>query len=449
MSDTLFSDLGLSRDILSSVEACGYGAPTEVQTRTIPFLLSGRDILATAQTGGGKTASFVLPIIQILSSDGRQTAHDGVKASRKGDRRQAQPRALIIAPTRELAEQIFASVATYGKHSSVTSAVVFGGASKHVQARELSRQPDMLIATPGRLLDFIQDRAIDLSQVRYLVLDEADRMLDMGFLPDVRRISGMTASVRQTVLFSATMPPEIERLAAQIQTRPERVQCQSGDLTVIGIEQSVLFVEATSKISLLKQLIEDRGMFRVLVFTRTKHKAARLAKILSKEGIKSDSIHGDRTQSQRKRALEGFRSGKVHVLTATDVAARGLDVDDISHVINLEMPAVADAETYVHRIGRTGRAGATGSAISFCAPEEIQSLRAVEKLTGMKITVDREHPYHVDPPAERRGDHSSGRGRPKGGGGNGGHTPYKGRNNNRNRARTGSRSASPSFRDRS
>ncbi|MFP4509520.1 MAG: DEAD/DEAH box helicase [Spirochaetota bacterium] len=415
MPDILFSDLGLSRDVLSSVKACGYDTPTEVQTRTIPLLLSGRDVLATAQTGGGKTASFVLPVLHNLADLDASTAQ-----GRRGDRRQARPRALIIAPTRELAEQIFTSVATYGTHSRVTSAVVYGGASKHVQARELSKQPELLIATPGRLLDFIQERAIDLSEVTYLVLDEADRMLDMGFLPDVRRISDMTSSRRQTVLFSATMPLEIEKLAAQIQKNPERVQCQAGDMTVVGIDQSVLFVEPTSKITLLKQLIQDRGMFRVLVFTRTKHKAARLAKMLSKGGIKSDSIHGDRTQSQRKRALEDFRSGKVHVLTATDVAARGLDVDDISHVINLEMPAVAEAETYVHRIGRTGRAGASGSAISLCSADEVASLRAIEKLTGITISVDSDHPFHFDPPAGRKsgmGPSGSSKGRRHGGGG--------------------------------
>lgn len=442
MSDTLFSDLGLSRDVLSSVKACGYDSPTEVQTRTIPLLLSGRDVLATAQTGGGKTASFVLPILHNLS-DLEASGAPG----RRGDRRQARPKALIIAPTRELAEQIFTSVATYGKHSRVTSAVVYGGASKHVQARELSRQPDLLIATPGRLLDFIQDRAIDLSEVSYLVLDEADRMLDMGFLPDVRRISAMTSTKRQTVLFSATMPVEIEKLAAQIQTNPERIQCQSGDMTVVGIDQTVLFVEPTSKITLLKQLIQDRGMFRVLVFTRTKHKAARLARMLSKEGIKSDSIHGDRTQAQRKRALEGFRSGKVHVLTATDVAARGLDVDDISHVINLEMPAVAEAETYVHRIGRTGRAGASGTAISLCAADEVASLRAVEKLTGVKISVDSDHPFHFDPPADRkpgRGPSGPSRGRQQGGGG-GRPNNYRGRGSRPNGR---SRTTNPTFRGR-
>ncbi len=444
MSEIMFSDLGLSRDILSSVKACGYDSPTEVQSRTIPFLLSGRDILATAQTGGGKTASFVLPILHKLSGDSKSVPAS--RAHGRGDRRQARPRALIIAPTRELAEQIHTSVVTYGRHSRVNATVVFGGASKHIQARDLSRQPDLLIATPGRLLDFIQDRSIDLSDVRYLVLDEADRMLDMGFLPDVRRISDMTAQDRQTVLFSATMPAEIERLAARIQKNPERVQCQSGDLTVRGIEQSVLFVESTSKITLLKKLIEDRGMFRVLVFTRTKHKAARLAKMLTKEGVKSDSIHGDRTQSQRKRALEGFRSGKVHVLTATDVAARGLDVDDISHVINLEMPAVAEAETYVHRIGRTGRAGAAGSAISLCSPEEVPSLRAVEKLTGVRISVDSDHPYHVDPPAERNGGGSAARGRQRNGAGRPG--PQQGRSARNSRPNGRRRSSTSTSRGR-
>ncbi|NBF40046.1 MAG: DEAD/DEAH box helicase, partial [Spirochaetes bacterium] len=338
MSTQSFADLGLSEAFLRSVAAQGYDTPTEIQARAIPPLLEGKDLLGTAQTGTGKTAAFTLPLLQRLVADGH--------ASRGGSRGRGQgacrPIALILAPTRELAIQIDESVATYGAGSGVSHLAVFGGASKGGQLSGLRRNPLVLAATPGRLLDFVGERAIDLSGVQTLIIDEADRMLDMGFIPDVRRIAALVENRRQTVLFSATMPRPVEELSRELLGEAERIAVAPEEITIDRIRQSVLHVAREDKPALLPELIRDRNMFRVLVFTRTKHRAARLAKALRKTGIDSDEIHGNRSQNQRQSALERFRSGRVQVLVGTDVAARGIDVDDITHVINYEIPHEAE-----------------------------------------------------------------------------------------------------------
>ncbi len=420
-----FSSLGLTERTLSAVQAAGYTTPTEVQERTIPELLGGRDVLATAQTGTGKTAAFVLPMVQTLVVDAdrpRKEAHTsgaGQKGGRRGSGRGsdrgagrsggasavARPKALILTPTRELAAQVQESIVTYGKGSGIYSVPIFGGASKNKQMTQLAQRPDVLVATPGRLLDFMSEGRIDLSAVTYLVLDEADRMLDMGFIPDVRRIVSKVSVDRQTALFSATMPPAIAGLAKELLQSPVRVEAEAGELRVERIDQSVMYVDQGNKISLLPELIHDRQMYKVLVFTRTKHRAQKVAKVLGKHDLTCDSIHGDKSQGARNRALADFKNGKTRVLVATDVASRGLDVDDVTHVVNFELPN--EAETYVHRIGRTARAGADGIAISFCDAAERSHLRGIEQLIGVKIAVDKTHGYPTSGPQgsdERSGD---------------------------------------------
>ena len=398
-----FADLGLSGAVCDAVAAEGYEHPTPIQSRAIPVLLQGGDIIGTAQTGTGKTAAFTLPLIHALTDGGAgrgaaaQPQRNGAKRNAGG---RAWPRALTLAPTRELAIQIDESVATYSAGSRLSHTVVFGGASKNGQLTQLRQRPTVLVATPGRLLDFIGEGVIDLSSVEVLVIDEADRMLDMGFIPDVRRIAKRTENRRQTAMFSATMPPQIEELARELLNNPERVAVAPKKVTVDAINQTVMHLAREDKPALLPQLIRDRGMFRVLVFTKTKHKAARVAKTLAKGGIPSAEIHGNRTQNQRQRALEGFRSGKVQALVGTDVAARGIDVDDITHVINYEIPH--EPETYVHRIGRTARAGAEGEAISMCDADELKDFRQIEQLLKRSVVIDRDHPFHNEPPAERR-----------------------------------------------
>jgi ATP-dependent RNA helicase RhlE len=381
MVSSSFSALQLHEKTLAAVDAAGYSNPTEVQQRTIPELLAGRDVLATAQTGTGKTAAFVLPMLQRV-----------VPAHRPG--RTASPSALILTPTRELAAQITESISVYGRGSKLRSVAIFGGASRNRQISELSSHPDIVVATPGRLLDLIADRYISLDSVSYLILDEADRMLDMGFIPVVRQIVGMTPNARQTALFSATMPGPIQSLANDFLRDPVRIQAESGELRVEKIEHSVMHVDQADKLALLPQLIRDKQMFRVLVFTRTKHRASKVAKHLAKQDLPSDAIHGDKSQGARTRALDAFKSGKIQVLVATDVASRGIDVDDITHVVNFELPN--EAETYVHRIGRTARAGAAGQAISFCDTTEVGYLRDIERLMGIRLSVDRSHPYHQE-----------------------------------------------------
>ncbi len=406
---TSFDDLALAPALLSAVEKEGYTQPTEIQALAIPELLGGRDLLGTAQTGTGKTAAFVLPILQLL------------KATRPQTGSVCRPRALILAPTRELAEQIDERVGAYGADLRVRHTAVYGGASKVTQGRALQRNPAVLTATPGRLLDFISEGRIGLGAVEFLVLDEADRMLDMGFIPDVRRILAMITNKPQTALFSATMPEEIAKLAAGILKQPAVLEGVQGQQPVARIAQTVMFVEQANKVKLLVELIERQRMNRAIVFTRTKHRASRVAKALSKHRIPSDAIHGDKTQNARRRALGEFGSGKVQILVATDVAARGIDVEDISHVINFEIPN--EAETYVHRIGRTARAGAEGAAVSLCDAAELGSLRAIERLIDSQIAVDLDNIYHFDPKpprSSRGGGTRGGRGPGNNGGARGG-----------------------------
>jgi ATP-dependent RNA helicase RhlE len=370
-----FSDLGLSKPILRALEHEGYATPTPIQQQAIPHIMSGRDLLGCAQTGTGKTAAFALPILHRLSAG-------AVDKTRRGAR---VARALILSPTRELACQIGDSFAAYGRESGLAHAVIYGGVSQARQERALARGVDIIIATPGRLLDLMQQRLIDLSAVDVLVLDEADRMLDMGFIDPIRRIAAQTPSSRQTLLFSATMPRPIAQLAQSLLRDPVRVAVSPVSSAVPAIEQSVYMVHQKSKQALLQMLLGDAAVERVLVFTRTKHGAERVGKQLMRSGISADTIHGNKSQNQRQRALDRFRSGKAAVLVATDVAARGLDVDGITHVVNFDLPV--EAEAYIHRIGRTGRAGAAGIALSFCDGEERRLLRDIERLTGLKIQV--------------------------------------------------------------
>ncbi len=387
MTTPTFKTLQLHDRTLAAVEAAGYTVPTEIQSRTIPEILAGRDVLATAQTGTGKTAAFVLPMLQRLAPAKRTAAG-------------ANPSALILTPTRELAAQITESIRVYGKGSRLKPVAIFGGASRNRQITELRSHPDIVVATPGRLLDLMSERYISLRDISYLVLDEADRMLDMGFIPAVRKIIAVTPAERQTALFSATMPPAIQSLANDLLNRPVRIQAESGELKIDRIIQSVMYVDQADKLDLLPRLIRDRQMFRVLVFTRTKHRARKVEKLLSKQNLSSDSIHGDKSQSARTRALTNFKTGKIQILVATDVASRGIDVDDITHVINFELPN--ESETYVHRIGRTARAGAAGHAISLCDSSEMPYLRDIERLMGETLTVDRDQPYHRERPEFRR-----------------------------------------------
>ena len=368
-----FASLKLSERTLSAVKAAGYDTPTEIQALTIPELLAGNDVLGTAQTGTGKTAAFVLPMVELLTG--------------ASPRRGPWPRGLVVTPTRELAAQVQESIETYARGQKLSSVAVFGGASKNKQAQNLAKKPDVLVATPGRLLDFVAEGTIDLSSVSYLVLDEADRMLDMGFIPAVRQIVNRIPKKRQTALFSATMPRPIEGLAQELLHRPVRIEGQRGNLRVESIQQLVIHVDQGDKIALLPQLILDHRMEKVLVFTRTKHRARKVAKILTRHDFVADSIHGEKSQGARVRALNAFKSGDTRVLVATDVASRGLDVDDVSHVVNFELPN--EPETYVHRIGRTARAGADGVAISLCDAAERAYLKNIEKLIGAKLTVAR------------------------------------------------------------
>ncbi|MFW6312663.1 MAG: DEAD/DEAH box helicase [Spirochaetota bacterium] len=404
MNTTTFAQLNLRETTLNAVDNAGYDVPTEVQRRAIPELIAGRDVLATAQTGTGKTAAFVLPLLPRVQP-----------MAKRGNER--WPSALILTPTRELAVQIVESAHTYGKGSTLRTLAIYGGASRNRQITELRDRPEVLVATPGRLMDLIEDGFIRLDHVSYLVLDEADRMLDMGFIPAVRKIVGMTPKARQTALFSATMPPTIQSMAREFLRDPVRVEAEAGELRVEKIDQSVMYVEQANKLELLPQLIRDRGMFRVLVFTRTKHRARKVAKVLSKQGLDADAIHGDKSQSARLRALSDFRKGKLHVLVATDVASRGIDVDDITHVVNFELPN--EAETYVHRIGRTARAGNVGCAISLCDESEMPYVRDIEKLMGTSLAVDPNQPFHEErkahaPASPQRGGQGRSSSRPSG-----------------------------------
>jgi len=381
MNEITFESLGLNEALLSTLRTEGYTEPTPIQAESIPSLLEGRDLLGCAQTGTGKTAAFALPIIQRLS----------LKAAKREPRK---VRALVVAPTRELAAQIDASLAAYGRRSNLTRACVYGGVSKVPQVRAVARGVDVLVATPGRLLDLHGDGAVRLDGVEILVLDEADRMLDMGFIHDVKRIIALVPKARQTMLFSATMPDGIKGLAASILDNPVQVAVAPEQMTVDLIEQKVMHVEKENKKALLVWLLKGEAVARAIVFAKTKHGANRLAESLSKEGIHSDAIHANKSQSQRTRTMDAFRDGKLRVLVATDLAARGIDVDAISHVFNFDLPH--EPETYVHRIGRTARAGAAGMAVTFCDVEERPLLRAIERLIGRRVPVELDHPYAVE-----------------------------------------------------
>ncbi len=372
MTATDFASLGLSEAVLLALRARKYTTPTPIQARCIPHLLQGRDLLGIAQTGTGKTAAFSLPMLDLLMASGNRP-------------RARMPRALVLAPTRELASQIAESCEAYGRNLPIKVAIVFGGVGQTPQVQALRRGVDILVATPGRLLDLINQKHCDLSDVEILVLDEADRMLDMGFLPDVKRILARVPEDRQSLLFSATMPEDITALSKKYLNDPLRVEVTPPAATADRIEQSVHFVPKAKKRDLLLQLLLDPAFVRTLVFTRTKHGADRVARHLDKGGVEAHAIHGDKSQGARERALEAFRAGKCHALVATDIAARGIDVKEISHVINFDLPNIP--ESYVHRIGRTARAGSAGIAISFCDEGEHEYLRDIEKLIKKKIPV--------------------------------------------------------------
>ena len=372
-----FAELGLSERLLRALEDAQYDTPTPIQRRAIPYLLDGMDLLGIAQTGTGKTAAFTLPLLQNL-------VEDGVKAS------PWTTRALILAPTRELALQISSSIKTYGRHLQFRQAVVMGGVPQRPQIEALRRGVDILVATPGRLLDLAQQRRADLSQCEYLIIDEADRMFDMGFIRDVRKIVAMLPDERQTQLFSATMPAEVAKLAGEVLFEPERVEIAAKRVAVERVEQHVHHLATASKRDLLAKLLAAPDLKKVLVFTRTKRGANQVVKRLALGGVSADALHGNKSQNARQRALENFRTGEARVLVATDVAARGLDVDDVTHVINYELPN--EPECYVHRIGRTARAGAAGIAISFCDASERPQLRAIERLIKESLRIVGEAP---------------------------------------------------------
>jgi len=365
-----FADLGLSQTLLTALVGEGYVTPTPIQQKAIPDILAGRDLLGCAQTGTGKTAAFALPMIERLMASG--TPRDAKR-----------PRALVLSPTRELSAQIADSFAVYGRGTPLKYAVIFGGVGHGPQVQALTRGLDVLVATPGRLIDLMNQGAAFLDKVEILVLDEADRMLDMGFLPDMRRILQKLPKQRQTLFFSATMPRDIERLAGEILVNPARVEVTPVASTAELIDQSVYMVEQSEKRRVLERVLRDPGMERAIVFTRTKHGANRLVKELERGEIMAEAIHGNKSQGARQRALDNFKSGRLRVLVATDIAARGIDVDGISHVINFELPNIP--ESYVHRIGRTARAGATGIAVSLCSREERSFLRDIERLTRTPI----------------------------------------------------------------
>jgi ATP-dependent RNA helicase RhlE len=375
----LFENLDLIEPILQALKSEGYTHPTPIQQQAIPVAIAGRDLLGCAQTGTGKTAAFAIPILQNLYNQ---------KPANKADKK---IKALILTPTRELAIQIGESFFAYGANTGLNHLVVFGGVSQAAQVNALRHGIDILVATPGRLLDLVQQRHISLQDISLFVLDEADRMLDMGFITDVKRIIAKLPAKRQTLFFSATMPPEISGLAASILNNPEKVEVTPVSSTVELIEQSVYFVEKADKGSLLVHLLQNNDISSALVFTRTKHGADKVVRILRRANIDAEAIHGEKSQNARQRALSMFKTGQLKVLVATDIASRGIDVDNLSHVINFELPNIP--ETYVHRIGRTGRAGASGTAYSFCDAEERIYLKDINKLIGKTVPGIDKHPY--------------------------------------------------------
>ena len=374
-----FKELNLIEPILKALETEGYTTPTPIQAQSIPITLQQRDLLGCAQTGTGKTAAFAIPILQLLHAE--QAAQKGPKVIKS----------LILTPTRELAIQIGESFTAYGRHTGLKHSVVFGGVAQGPQTTALRNGIDILIATPGRLLDLMNQGFVHLQHIKIFVLDEADRMLDMGFINDVKRVIAKLPTKRQTLFFSATMPPEIQKLSSSILTNPAKVEVTPISSTAEKVQQGIYFVEKKDKRALLIHLLEHGGIKSALVFTRTKHGADKVMKDLVRAGIKAQAIHGNKSQSQRQGALNNFKNGQTRVLVATDIAARGIDIEELSHVINYELPNIP--ETYVHRIGRTGRAGASGIALSFCDQEEKDYLKDINKLIGKNVPVVESHPY--------------------------------------------------------
>lgn len=376
-----FDSLNLIEPILRSIKTEGYTTPTPIQEQAIPIVLEGKDLLGCAQTGTGKTAAFAIPILQLL-----------VQGQTHASRREKRTiKALILTPTRELAIQIGESFAAYGRHTGLKHTVIFGGVKQLRQTDSLQNGVDILIATPGRLIDLMAQRFVSLKHLEIFVLDEADRMLDMGFVHDVRRIIAVIPPKRQSLFFSATMPPEIVKLADTILVKPEKVEVTPVSSTVDIIQQSVFFVDKDNKNALLLHILEDKSIETALVFTRTKHGADKVVKVLLRHEIKAEAIHGNKSQNARQNALNNFKEKTTRVLVATDIAARGIDVDELAYVINFEIPEIP--ETYVHRIGRTGRAGAKGTAYSFCDTDERGSLKDIQKLIAKVIPVVEDHPF--------------------------------------------------------
>ncbi|WP_336515485.1 DEAD/DEAH box helicase [Pollutibacter soli] len=380
----LFNQLELIEPLLKAVSEEGYTKPTPIQQQAIPVVLQKRDLLACAQTGTGKTAAFSIPLLQLM--------HQQIE---KHPQKSKNIRALILTPTRELAIQIGENISAYGKYLNTRHTVIFGGVNQFHQVSAIRKGVDILVATPGRLLDLIQQRIISLNQIEWLVLDEADRMLDMGFVKDVKRIIALLPAQRQTLFFSATMPVEIQDLSDSLLKNPMRVEITPPATTVELIEQSVYHVEKADKQDLVFDLMKDKNIKSALVFTRTKHGADRLAKWLTKNGIRTEAIHGNKSQNFRQAALASFKSGRTRILVATDLAARGIDIDELTHVINFELPNIP--ETYVHRIGRTGRAGASGKAISFCSSDERVFLKDIQKLIKKTIPAINDHRFKSMP----------------------------------------------------
>lgn len=437
-----FKDLGLSAELLRAVEKKGYDEATPIQQQAIPLVLQGKDVLAGAQTGTGKTAGFTLPLLQQLQNNHKE----GQKS---------YPKVLVLTPTRELAAQVHESVRDYGAYLPFRTAVIFGGVSINPQKQKLIKGVDIVVATPGRLLDHVQQRSIDLSKVETLVLDEADRMLDMGFIHDIRRVLKVIPKQRQTLLFSATFSKEIKRLAAEFLDQPVEIQVTPQNTATELVSQIVYPVDKKRKRELLSHKIGEENWQQVLVFTRTKHAANKLAEQLSKDGISSAAIHGNKSQGARTRALSDFKSGAVRTLVATDIAARGIDIDKLPHVVNFELPNVA--EDYIHRIGRTARAGREGNAVSLVCVDELKLLRDIEKLLGKDIEKINLPGYDIDPSIKaeaiqngsNRGggrNNSGGRGKSQGrgrsGGGGGGRSERgakAGGGNSRSRSSNGNR----------
>ena len=398
----------LRREIQDAIMDSGYTQPTPIQEQAIPHLLEGKDLIGSAQTGTGKTAAFTLPLLELL-------------AQKKTRPNRCSPRALILAPTRELAAQIGASIETYGDYMNLSHTVIFGGVSQGRQVQALQRGVDILVATPGRLLDLMNQGYIKLHEIGFFILDEVDRMLDMGFINDIKKVIAKIPANRQTLFFSATMAPAIETLAKTMVKNPVRITIQPDQPTVERINQTVLFIDKDDKSRVLATIVKQDDIGKIIVFTQMKHVANRVVEKLEGVGVRAAAIHGNKSQGARTKALDGFKEGRFKVLVATDVAARGIDVDDVTHVVNYDLPV--EAETYVHRIGRTARAGAAGEAISFCCAEERALLKEVEKLLGQKVPADLNHDLHSDAamnsttPAPKQGGGGGG-GRGRGGGGN-------------------------------